>query len=824
MEKKREGIFLRTTGEKRTDPNDTRLSLIFDAYVNLGAYLGTELALPRKGNFGEFNLSAGVGLTRNIYSIGSGNTPFRFFDGVSEWNRAMLFSLDIPLRYRLNATGSFQIPNGSFSWAIPYYSDPYVDRDFLQRSEVLDWLSMLREGASATTDQTYNDTYLNTYEWRLSGSYTPSVSSLSPYISSFSISSISSSLQFSNRDSQRYINDNGPISPPNPGKSFFFPDRFTLYSISASMAGTPYTSGSNSGTIQTRTGTSNSTAVPGDSILPDLPISPWETDKAPDSSIAGQSPAGGQQNQNSPPDSYTFSPPVLSQTFNLPAAGGPQLSFDYVLTPTSSSELQFRSRQENWKEQEDINWGEVTSILSRIRADSNAGVTVRQSGGAYTGAFRLYGTGSWQDYTYLNEDSEDFIYTSGTDAGKPNPSLIKAAKDRNYRETYFTSSWDLSTSVRPFFQNSVWSNTSLQYNLRGLLGKTTVDTTNENPQWDWVMGNWNKDDIQTNQVTANLAANIMDNSQNISIVAVLPPKDSSLTGNATFKAWITETNARASVQQPWDSDLRKFDPIYLTETLRFGTWGSFRQYLVIDPEDNGLTTLNSDLNLSGFTASFSAAYIQSYSFNPNYGTAAGEALWNQSKDASFNPRELRFGYTKTSSPLSFWNNRFTFSVSVDTNMSFDLQRYTNSKLAFSLGLNIGIMNFLDLSFSTRSENAVIYRYFQGLFDPPPTELYQGYETNFFKDLFNSFRFDSPELRRQSGFKLKSLNVSLIHHLGDWNAKLSVDMTPYLDTTSFPYSYKFSNEISFLIQWVPIGEIKTEIDSSLVDNKQVLTIK
>ena len=144
MEQKREGVFLRNTGEKRVSPNDTRLSVLFDAYVNLGTYLGTEFTLPRKGPFGELNISTGVGLTRNVYPMGNSYTPFPSFDGKSEWNSGMLFSLGTPFRYRFNMTGSFQITYGSLSWALPYYADPYVDRDFMRRSEVLDWLSMLR--------------------------------------------------------------------------------------------------------------------------------------------------------------------------------------------------------------------------------------------------------------------------------------------------------------------------------------------------------------------------------------------------------------------------------------------------------------------------------------------------------------------------------------------------------------------------------------------------------------------------------------------------------------------------------------------------------
>jgi len=186
---------------------------------------------------------------------------------------------------------------------------------------------------------------------------------------------------------------------------------------------------------------------------------------------------------------------------------------------------------------------------------------------------------------------------------------------------------------------------------------------------------------------------------------------------------------------------------------------------------------------------------------------------------ALNPYEFKMAYAKTFTQPSLWEDRLSFSFSVNTSLAFDLQRYTNSKFNLSLGVKTRITNFLELSVTTNSENAVIFKYFQSLpFFNLPALLYPGQETNFFVDLANSFRFDSDDLRRKSGFKMKALNISLIHHLGDWNAKLTVGMTPYLPQGS--RNYQFNNEISFLVQWVPINEIRTQIDYA----KDVLTIK
>jgi len=788
-DKVREGVFLRTTGERRRDTSGIQLSAILDAYVNLGVYLGTELTLPGKGDIGATNISAGLGVTRDIYVFGSSYSPFPRHDGDSVWNKGRLVFFNVPFRYRVNATGSFKIPNGSFSWGVPFYSDPYVNRDFMRRSESLDWLGMLREGTSASTSDV-TDESLGSYEWKLSGSYTPTVTAYNPYITSFSISSMSSTLLFSQRSSRNY---SGPSYPPNPGRAFFFPNRFTIFTASAAMAGTPFKTGAAAQNTQAEKVTG---PPPGDALLPDLPISPWEDEEV------------EVERRRVTPDAFTLSPPVLNQRFTLASLGGLQFSVDYRLSPTAATELQFRSTEANWRDPEDINWTEVSTVLSRFRSDGDISFGLSHS--AYTGALRLSATGSWQDYLYLNEWSEEF----------GSQTAIKNARDRAYNETFLTSAWDFSNTVRPFFQNPVWGGSSFQYSLKGLLAKTNFDTTSLNPSWNWAFSSWDNTKIDSHQVSANFAAKLRDKSQTLSISAVLPPKDTSVSGSAAFRAWISETSLRGRIVFPMDEEQRKIEPVYFTETLRFGSRGNFQQYIVFDPDLDEYTTLTSSLTLSGFTASFSALYGQPYRYN-YYGSVDNNLPngWIQMVEKDLHPNELKLGYNNTFARKDLWSKRLSFSVALNTSMAFDLQRYTNSKFIFGLGIKLAITNFLDVSISTNSENAVMFKYFQGLpFFGLPIQLYPGEETNFFIDLLNSFRFDNNDLRRRSGFKLKALDLSFVHNLGDWNAKLSVKTSPYLPSGST--SYKFNNEVSFLIQWVPIGEIKTQIDYS----RETLTVK
>jgi hypothetical protein len=282
-----------------------------------------------------------------------------------------------------------------------------------------------------------------------------------------------------------------------------------------------------------------------------------------------------------------------------------------------------------------------------------------------------------------------------------------------------------------------------------------------------------------------------------------------------MRIWISETSFSERINEPFDAEKRVLLPMTFTETLRFpqNSNYNFSQSVIYDPELEDFTSLNSSLRLNYFRASYTMSRFKPYELS--------DLGWVVKSDASetFNPREFRLEYSQSYSKQKLWKDRISFSVNVSSSLAIDLQRYTYSKFLFNLGFTLAIAKFLDLSFTTSSENAVVFRYIQNLPFFSLDEEIPG-EKDFFTDLFNSFRFDNEVLRRSSGFKLKSFGLSLTHHLGDWNAKLNWRLSPYLDSTISPPAYRFNNEISFIVQWIPISEAKTEITY----NKDVFEIK
>ncbi|MCL2190840.1 MAG: LPS-assembly protein LptD, partial [Treponema sp.] len=248
MVRTREGVFLRSTGRRAEPDTGPNLSLLVDFYTNLGAYIGTDLFLPGRGVLGATNLSMGVGLSRTLVNVpGIGYTPFfpsfaddfdPYIDSRSDWNHSRFFGIDLPFRYRFVADGSIGGRFGSLNWRIPFFSDPLIDSDFMDRSTHMDWLNMIQQGAAAADEQEgATRQHLRDPVWELTGQVRPAFPDMRPFITSISISPIRSSLSFRTIETRNIPATD--VRAHSPMRFFFAPSVATLYSVSGSVAGTP---------------------------------------------------------------------------------------------------------------------------------------------------------------------------------------------------------------------------------------------------------------------------------------------------------------------------------------------------------------------------------------------------------------------------------------------------------------------------------------------------------------------------------------------------------------------------------------------------------
>ncbi|MDR2729771.1 MAG: LPS-assembly protein LptD [Treponema sp.] len=808
-EKELQGLFLRSTSRPIADKNSASLKALLDYYVNLGTYFGLELTTPKTGILDQIGLSLGTGFTRTISETSFGFSPYApNYDGTFEWNESNFLSWSVPFRYRMKFTSGISMKYGSLSWTIPYYSDPYIDRDFMTRAESMDWMNMIQQGASF--EETASEkSEIPPYQWQMSGNFNPSLPILSPFISNISISSISTILSF------KTMQDNVVYSanPYSPNRYFYAPDRYTIYSISGSVSGTPVSVGGG----QPNTDKTSDPKSPDDPRNDPfngigVPNPPWTADDT---------------SQKKPASAEILIPPVLSQTFSLPAAGNTKFSVDYTISPTSSSELQFMSR--NWNTYEDVDWNESQSILTSVGGNTNLNFRVDHSTGLFSNTITLSGSGTWREYSYLNEEMYREMYTDPV-TGVVNEQKVKEEMEntrrQQYSQTNYASSYSYNGTLKPFYSDPVFAQTNFQYSFRGTLVKSKRYTDGDGPELTPEWGSWVKEErkdgedilgLSSNRVTANLAAKIINKDQNISVSAELPPLDGLIIANATFRAWITETYFNYRMEKPETEEEWQIKPFDIRETLRFGKAGSFTHNMIFTPdEDNRLTNLRSTLTLWDFKVDYSMIWTTKSVFKPFDSDNPHEGgQWEREGDSDLLPKDLIFSYNHSFPSMKIINDNFNLSLNLNTSVNFDLQQHTNSNFQFTMSLNMGITNFLDLKISASSQNATIFRYFKGVPGMEDlTSMYtEGEQNNLFVDLFDSFNFFDESKRRRSGFKMQRFSLELLHHLGDWTASFEISMYPYQrpgQAGEIP-SINIISDIKLLVQWKPITEIKSDIN-------------
>jgi hypothetical protein len=331
------------------------------------------------------------------------------------------------------------------------------------------------------------------------------------------------------------------------------------------------------------------------------------------------------------------------------------------------------------------------------------------------------------------------------------------------------------------------------------------------PQW----GTWAKEDINndiygltSHRFIANLAANIMDKRQTITISTNLPPLDGLIETRAIFRYWICETNISFRIEKPEESINWIHRPINFLQTLRFEDIGTFSCLMVISPEENNeLTNITTSLTLWGIGASYSAIKSQRYQWLWN-DSMGGE--WTQYGEEVLNPESLIFSYNRTTTNRQFLNDSLNLSFNVNTALNFNLQQYTNSNFQFTMGLLFNITDSLELSMSATSQNSVVWRYFKGVsgFESLTAMYPEGPQNNPFRDLLDSFNFFNEASRRRSGFKLHSFDLSVLRYLGDWQAEFGISLYPHRPEGS--QRFEISTDVNFLVQWRPITEIKTNV--------------
>jgi hypothetical protein len=782
--KKVHGLFLRPSDEAgaKVDTSSS-LKVLADIYSNLGGFVGLDGGFDKLGPFTSLSLKSGLGLSRSLFYESTGY--YSPFDASSDpayssvWNASDFFGLDLPFRYGLDFSTGLKLGPVTASIALPFFSDPYFEEDFRWRSENMDWLSF---SSSSTDSASSEPSERSSLLQKLSLSFSLKPSILSPWLSSLDVSKLASSLSWQ----EKYATDlasseDSSLFAVDPQRYFFYPDLLRPLDLSLTFRGS----------LLPGQG-AKSAVSPGDSKKGEAEgelRSPWDGDAA---SVATS------DEKSAAPDSGDFRlssrAPSLGSSSSLSglAAGG--FAVDWSLSPTAYIEDRYKS--DDWTASSQVDFSDLLYQLYSYSLSGTLASSYRLPSGAASASFGL---------TLLSQDryrasSDDANYTSRIAAYN--------LADAQYRQTKLSSS--LVLSAKPLVNSLLFSPSSLSYDLESILYNKAYDHPDGSGGYVYntqYLG-WDSDTITTHSATATLAAKTGDNTQSLGLTMSLPPTTEAYTPVLSLQAGSKGLSLSATARQRYyrasgDSSFSS-DPLSSSLSLSLDQGPKVTNSLAYDSDDGYFTSNVTTLAWGHFSSTLTAARSYSYSY-------VGGSGWSSSADQSFLISNLSAAFAEDWSAPKDWPFSSTIKGSLSYSQSF--LEFSDSILAFNLAVTFKMTDFLDVTFSSLSQNSSAWRYCPWLFSGTK-DLGLGadyYYVSPLTDIAESFYFWDTSARKRSLFKLKSLSLKVSHSLHDWDASFEISASPSLSLGSDGrYTYVIDPTFTFLLSWRDLPEVKTSV--------------
>ena len=231
---KLEGLFFKKLDEPASDTGGSYLKLIADAYSGLGYLTGLEGKFtPQKGYVKQIDFHGFLGFSYTLYPR-TGLLFSQYGDPGKEKaiNKANLFGTIVPFRYNFSFNVSMTKSPFNVSVLFPFISDPFFKKDFMGRSEDMNWFKyFLNKDKLAAAEDT---TLENFYSWKVDGSINPSFSVLKPWISYMSLEAFSGKLNFESKKNES-LSGNDALYAPD--RLFYYPKNI-LPELRAGLGGT----------------------------------------------------------------------------------------------------------------------------------------------------------------------------------------------------------------------------------------------------------------------------------------------------------------------------------------------------------------------------------------------------------------------------------------------------------------------------------------------------------------------------------------------------------------------------------------------------------
>lgn len=838
-EQVREGLILHNLDEDFKGDSTHYVKFMADWYSNLGFMTGVDGVLnPLPNYISKLNFSTYLGFSNTVFR-GSG-TQVEYFPhsetGVTYKDESTFLGLKLPFRYATNFDIQVNSPL-QFSLSLPVYSDPFFSNDFLlERQETMDWISYLLDNANRDANQTDDSTSIkevSSFQWKSAASYSPKLPSfMKPYISSVSLSmnnyvNISSkNTVFMYRDENNeeiftYDKDvyENQWTSYTPLRRFYYPSLVTPLDTRLSASGTifswPPAQKEAKKTPAYIISLNKPDELKTDKQLEEEAKKAESTDNqnkteegaAKTVETAETSEAAEEENENG---EFNYYLPELDYTATKESVND---TLSYKLTYNVSMNLttQMAYSDTNLNTSDDFDWNNIRSSMYTMKLPISLSSLFNYGGNFFSVENRLSFSPVFQDHPYISDDKE-YGYST-VEIEKIKLSDIKS------------ESRDLSNSnsviLRPLIYFPVFSETNVAWNSSIKLYQRKYIGDADTADWEEHYADWSDEDsITVNSLSANISAKEFNNkfTQALKLEMIMPPLKKKY--QTTFTLGVPYASASVStgfeeirqdeVLKMNEEDRLKYEnkewkKLPLTQTFSLSVLNSkikFSESFTYNLEDENEESLNLSASIFGLNISYIKSYVYGYDFDSAIG-------WTIREEKEFLPYSFSLSYSLPTNNYYKWFNRVSYSFGLNTSIVADLLRPTNSYFLFTPSIKFKIFEFCDITFSASTRNSMLYWYFHNDEGDLKSE-WGGFPGNVVKDLIDSFRFDDEEKRENSGFKLKSLNMTVSHDLHDWKANMTMKIEPRIITENGKKMYDFKPYITIGVVWNPMESMKTTI--------------
>lgn len=757
--KRIEGLFLVDEPDaERQVPSGWILKAMFDIYTRLGVFAGLEGSFDDLWFIDSLSFYGGLAASRNIYQLESGA-----YTGLWEsdetigpkWNESLLFGVSLPLRYALRTELSIQERGFSIRGEMTAYSDRQFTADFGDRAEDIDWSALIGLGEEAEE----SGTPTSSYDWGLTTSFSPSFDMLSPFVQSFRISRLSAALSWRSREvPEKELPEYIVEAEDSPDASFFYPQTLSLPTLQAQVSGTPLA-------LPFRR-----SAAEGDDAEPLEPIRPpWPVRK----------PAV----EDGDSEQILKVPRIEGDVEGLSFADPLSVKISYSLRPNLSVEWLYDD--EPWITPDLIDFSEEYATFTG------------RGTGSVRSDFAVY-------QNLLTLGSNLTVSAQLRDVFDRGDSVEDAQWETLRRNAFAFGSQSINhagtLSTTPIPDNRLFGRSNATYSLTTLLYRRSFEKLSPDgePEYEIERPEWTEKFVQTHHVALNLILRALDADQTLSLTSRLPPLDGKHDIRLGLHTGPLTSTVTAGVQIVDDEWVR--GPISVTESLSLFDDLSLRQSVVYDPEELWFTSSSTRFSYDWASLGFEAQRTFGYDFED---VTTG---FVRREEEEFLPTSASIGLRPSYELLPFWRDRVTFEATADAQWRLNLLRFTNSTFSFTTSLKMNIHEFLSLTFSSQSRNSSTFIYI-----PRWAETVGLEPRNVFEDLLKSFNFFDTRDREESLFNVQRLSVSLDHDLGDWELSIDYSGRPEQVTDEAGRRrYEWERELSFLLQWKPIPELKSVV--------------